>query len=90
MGCNTLAVGSGPYTRAYGHQRLGAAEAARRQIDPDLVVDGHKVFFGTADVRHQWIKNVQKNPRIRLSVGGEKFEAGARLLGRLPRPDAGT
>ncbi len=45
-----------------------------------FVVDGEKVFIGTADVRHQWIKNVQKNPRIRLSVGGEKFEAEARFL----------
>jgi len=45
-----------------------------------FVVDGDKVFIGTADVRHQWIKNVQKNPRIKLSVGGEKFEAEARFL----------
>ena len=43
-------------------------------------MDGDKVFIGTADVRHQWIKNVQKNPRIKLSVGGEKFEAEARFL----------
>ena len=45
-----------------------------------FVVDGDKVFIGTADVRHQWVKNVQKNPRIKLSVGGEKFEAEARFL----------
>ena len=45
-----------------------------------FVVDGDRVFIGTADVRHQWIKNVQKNPRIKLSVGGEKFEAEARFL----------
>jgi len=46
-----------------------------------FVVDGDKVFIGTANVEHQWIKNVQKNPRIKLSVGGEKFEAEARFLG---------
>jgi deazaflavin-dependent oxidoreductase (nitroreductase family) len=45
-----------------------------------FVVEGDKVFIGTADVRHQWIKNVQKNPRIKLSVGGETFEAEARFL----------
>ncbi len=45
-----------------------------------FVVEGDKVFIGTADVRHQWIKNVQKNPRIKLSVGGENFEAEARFL----------
>ena len=43
-------------------------------------MDGDKVFIGTANVEHQWIKNVQKNPRIKLSVGGEKFEAQARFL----------
>jgi deazaflavin-dependent oxidoreductase (nitroreductase family) len=45
-----------------------------------FVVDGDKVFIGTANVEHHWIKNVQKNPRIKLSVGGEKFEAEARFL----------
>ena len=45
-----------------------------------FVVDGDKVFIGTADVRHQWVKNVQKTPQIKLSVGGEKFEAEARFL----------
>jgi len=45
-----------------------------------FVVDGDKVFIGTADVRHQWVKNVQKNPRIKLFVGGEKLEAEARFL----------
>jgi hypothetical protein len=45
------------------------------------VVDGDKVFIGTANVQRQWVRNVQKNPRIKLSVGGEKFEAAARFLG---------
>jgi deazaflavin-dependent oxidoreductase (nitroreductase family) len=45
-----------------------------------FVVDGAKVFIGTANVEHQWVENVQKNPRIKLSVGGEKFEAEARFL----------
>ena len=45
-----------------------------------FVVDGDKVFIGTANVQHQWVRNVQKNPRIKLSVGGEKFEAEARFL----------
>jgi deazaflavin-dependent oxidoreductase (nitroreductase family) len=45
-----------------------------------FVVDGEKVFIGTANVERQWVWNVQKNPRIKLSVGGEKFEAEARFL----------
>lgn len=45
-----------------------------------FVVDDDKVFIGTANVERQWVRNVQKNPRIKLSVGGEKFEAEARFL----------
>ncbi len=45
-----------------------------------FAVEGDRVFIGTANVEHQWTKNVQKNPRIKLSVGGEKFEALARFL----------
>ena len=45
-----------------------------------FVVDGDQVFIGTANVERQWVKNVHKNPRIKLSVGGEKFEAEARFL----------
>ena len=43
-------------------------------------MDGDKVFIGTANVQRQWVRNVQMNPRIKLSVGGEKFEAEARFL----------
>jgi deazaflavin-dependent oxidoreductase (nitroreductase family) len=46
-----------------------------------FAVDGDRVFIGTANVQRQWVRNVQKNPRIKLSVGGEKFEAEARFLG---------
>jgi len=45
-----------------------------------FVVDSDRVFIGTANVQRQWVQNVQKNPRIKLSVGGEKFEAEARFL----------
>jgi deazaflavin-dependent oxidoreductase (nitroreductase family) len=45
-----------------------------------FVVDGDKVFIGTANVQRQWVRNVQENPRIKLSVGGQKFEAEARFL----------
>jgi deazaflavin-dependent oxidoreductase (nitroreductase family) len=45
-----------------------------------FVVDGDKVFLGTANVQRQWVRNVQKNRRIKFAVGGEKFEAEARFL----------
>jgi deazaflavin-dependent oxidoreductase (nitroreductase family) len=46
-----------------------------------FAVDGDKVFIGTANVQRQWVRNAQENPRIKFSVGGEKFEAEARFLG---------
>ena len=45
-----------------------------------FVVDGEKVFIGTANVNRQWVRNVQKNPRIKLAVGGDTFDAEARFL----------
>jgi deazaflavin-dependent oxidoreductase (nitroreductase family) len=45
-----------------------------------FVVDGDKVFIGTANVQRQWVQNVQKNPRIKLSIGGGRFEAEAQFL----------
>ncbi len=45
-----------------------------------FVVDSDKVYIGTVDVNHDWIRNVQKTPRVRLSIGGEKFEGDARFL----------
>ncbi len=45
-----------------------------------FVVDGDRVFIGTANVGRQWVRNVQKTPRIKLTVGGEGFDAEARFL----------
>src|SRR5437868_92765 len=45
-----------------------------------FVVDGDKVYIGTANVNRQWVRNVQKTPRIRLAVGGETFEGETRFL----------
>jgi deazaflavin-dependent oxidoreductase (nitroreductase family) len=45
-----------------------------------FVVDADRVFIGTANVQRQWVRNLQNNPRIKLSIGGEKFEGEARFL----------
>ena len=45
-----------------------------------FVVDGERVFIGTANVNRQWVRNVQKTPAVKLSIGGEKFEGTARFL----------
>jgi deazaflavin-dependent oxidoreductase (nitroreductase family) len=45
-----------------------------------FVVDGDRVYLGTANVNRQWVRNVQKTPQVRLSIGGETFEGTARFL----------
>ena len=45
-----------------------------------FAVEGDKVYIGTANVNRQWVRNVQKTPRIKLVVGGETFEGEARFL----------
>ncbi len=45
-----------------------------------FVLDGDKLYISTANVKRQWVQNVQKTPHIRLSIGGEKFEGRARFL----------
>jgi len=43
-------------------------------------VDGGKVILGTANLNRQWVRNVQKTPRVKLSIGGDTFEGEARYL----------
>ena len=45
-----------------------------------FVVDGERVYLGTANVNRQWVRNVQKTPQIRLSIDSETFEGRARFL----------
>lgn len=45
-----------------------------------FALEGERVYIGTANVNRQWVRNVKKTPRIRLSVGGEKFEGEAHFL----------
>jgi deazaflavin-dependent oxidoreductase (nitroreductase family) len=45
-----------------------------------FVLDRDKLFIGTANVSRQWVRNVQKTPQVKLSIGGEKFEGTARFL----------
>jgi deazaflavin-dependent oxidoreductase (nitroreductase family) len=45
-----------------------------------FVVNGDKVHIGTANVNRQWVRNVQKTPKVSLSIGGETFGGTARFL----------
>jgi deazaflavin-dependent oxidoreductase (nitroreductase family) len=45
-----------------------------------FVLDDERFYISTANVKRQWVRNVQKTPQIRLSIGGEIFEGTARFL----------
>jgi deazaflavin-dependent oxidoreductase (nitroreductase family) len=45
-----------------------------------FVLGGDRFYIGTANVKRQWVRNVQKTPQIKLSIGSEKFEGTARFL----------
>ncbi len=45
-----------------------------------FVVEGDRIFVGTANVDRQWVRNVQKNPQVGLAIGGERFEGKASFL----------
>jgi len=45
-----------------------------------FVLDGDRLYIGTANVKRQWVQNVQKTPQVKLSIGGENFEGTARFL----------
>jgi deazaflavin-dependent oxidoreductase (nitroreductase family) len=45
-----------------------------------FVLDGDKLYIGSTNVNRQWVRNVQKTPKNRRSIGGEKFEGTARFL----------
>ena len=45
-----------------------------------FVLDGDKLYIGTAKVNHQWVRNVQKTPQVKLLIGGESFSGTARFL----------
>jgi deazaflavin-dependent oxidoreductase (nitroreductase family) len=45
-----------------------------------FVLDGDRLYIGTANVNRQWVQNVQKTPQVKLSIAGEKVEGTARFL----------
>ena len=45
-----------------------------------FVLRDDRLYIGTANVNRQWVRNVQKTPRIRLSIADEIFVGDARFL----------
>jgi deazaflavin-dependent oxidoreductase (nitroreductase family) len=68
-----------------GKQRLVLTHYGRKTGTPHQVtiwflVQGEKIYLTTANVQRQWVRNVQKTPRVRLSIGDARFEGEARFL----------
>jgi len=49
-----------------------------------FVLDRDKLYIGTANINRQWVRNVQKMSKIRLSIAGESFDGTARFLTDVP------
>ena len=45
-----------------------------------FVLDGDRLYIGTANVNRQWVQNVQKTPKIKLSIAGENVKGTAGFL----------
>lgn len=58
----------------------GRKSGQPHQVTIWFVVDGDHVYIGTANANRNWVKNVQKTPRIRMAIGGETFAGSARFL----------
>jgi len=71
--------------RVAGKQTLRLTHYGRKSGKPYevtiwFVVDGDEIYLGTANVNRQWVRNVQKTPRVGLAVAGESFDGEARYL----------
>lgn len=71
--------------RVAGKQTTRLTHYGRKTGKPHEVtiwfaLDGDRLFIGTANVSRQWVRNVQKTPKVRLSIGGETFDGTSRFL----------
>jgi deazaflavin-dependent oxidoreductase (nitroreductase family) len=71
--------------RVAGKQTTSLTHCGRKTGKPHevtiwFVLDGDRLYVGTANVKRQWVRNVQKTPQVKLSIGGEMFEGTARFL----------
>lgn len=81
MELNTLAQlkkVAGKQTTVLTH--YGRKTGNPREVTIWFVLDGKKLYIGTANVNRHWVKNVQKTPKVKLTIGGQTFRGTARFL----------
>ena len=45
-----------------------------------FVFEEGRMYLATANVNRQWVKNVIKNPHVRLSIAGQTFDGQVRFI----------
>jgi deazaflavin-dependent oxidoreductase (nitroreductase family) len=50
------------------------------QVTIWFVVAEDKILLSTANVQRQWVRNVQKTPRVKLTIAGDTLDGTARFL----------
>jgi len=58
---------------------MGHKTGKAHQVTIWFVLDRDRFYISTANVNRQWVRNVQKAPQVKLSIGGENFEGTARF-----------
>lgn len=71
--------------RVAGKQTTRLTHYGRKTGNPHevtiwFVLDDDKLYLGSANVNRQWVRNVQKTPQVKLSIGDESFSGTARFL----------
>jgi deazaflavin-dependent oxidoreductase (nitroreductase family) len=71
--------------RVAGHQTARLTHYGRKSgkaygVTIWFVVDGERMYLGTANVNRQWVRNVQTTPNVELRIGGEVLDGAARFL----------
>jgi deazaflavin-dependent oxidoreductase (nitroreductase family) len=75
----------GRLRRVAGKQTTRLSQYGRKTEKPHnvtiwFVLDSDRLSIGTANVNRQWVRNVQKTPQVKLSIGAENFKGTARFL----------
>ena len=68
-----------------GRQTLRLTHSGRKsgkpyQVTIWFVVSPEKVYIATANVNRQWVRNVKKTPRVKLTIGPVELDGEARFL----------
>ena len=59
---------------------IGRKTGKPHQVTIWFVLGRDRLYIGTANVNRQWVRNVQKTSKIRLSMASESFDGTARFL----------